>query len=170
MAQRTSLHEYQQNLSERLKHAQAADAASSRLGIEAGGQFWLLDLADAGEVVPVPPLIAVPLTKPWFAGMANIRGNLYAIVDLPAFLGAQSATRDDHARVLLVGERHRINSGLLVDRVIGLRRTESLQPRAAAHGSPPWVQQEFTDEEQRTWKALDVAALVAHPDFLQVEL
>ena len=68
MAQRISLREYQQKLSERLKTAEASDAAGSRLGIEAGDELWLLDLADAGDVVTLPQLERVPLTRPWFAG------------------------------------------------------------------------------------------------------
>ncbi|HTP94823.1 MAG TPA: chemotaxis protein CheW [Burkholderiales bacterium] len=170
MAQRTSLREYQQTLSERLKNAQAGDAAASKLGIEAGADFWLLDLPDAGEVVPLPALAPVPLTQPWFAGMANIRGNLYAIVDFPAFLGAAPVPQTDQARVLLIGERHRVNSGLLVNRVIGLRRVDRLRAQAPAAQPAPWVAQQFLDDEGRAWKALDVGALVAHPDFLRVEL
>ena len=34
---------------------------------------------DAGEVIAVPPIAPVPLTQPWFLGVANIRGNLYSV-------------------------------------------------------------------------------------------
>lgn len=169
MAQRVSLLEYQQNLSERLRTAQAGDAAGARLGIEAGNDYWLLDLADAGDVVAMPPLAKVPFTKPWFAGMANIRGNLYAIIDFAVFLGAPPAPPADTARVLLIGARHRINSGLLVNRVIGLRRADTMQPRQSSAAGAPWLAGEFADGDGRVWKSLDVAALVNHPDFLHIE-
>ncbi len=169
MAQRISLREYQQNLSERLKTAQASDAAGSRLGIEAGGELWLLDLADAGDVVTLPTLADVPLTKPWFAGMINIRGELYSVVDFSAFLGSAPVPQADQARVLLIGERHRINSALLVARVIGLRRADTMRPRPDATLSAPWVSAEFIDDDGRIWKLLDIAALVNSPEFLHIE-
>jgi twitching motility protein PilI len=31
-----------------------------------------------------------PLTQPWFLGLANIRGNLYSVVDLAGFLGRET--------------------------------------------------------------------------------
>ena len=93
MAQRISLPAYQRDLTERLRTAEASDAAGSRLGIEAGDDLWLVDLADAGDVLTLPQLERVPLTKPWFAGMVHIRGNLYAVVDFAAFLGAPGVGR-----------------------------------------------------------------------------
>ena len=169
MAQRISLSEYQQNLSERLKNAEASGGAGSRLGIEAGNQLWLVDLADAGDVVTLPTLERVPLTKPWFAGMVNIRGNLYAVIDFAAFLGAAPVPQADQARVLLIGERHRINSALLVNRVIGLRAADTMRPRENGTGGAPWLSQEFIDDDGSIWKLLDVAALVSSPEFLHVE-
>ena len=50
---RTSLRDYQRELSERLKGA-AAGRAASRLGVQAGTEAWLVSLADAGEVIPAP--------------------------------------------------------------------------------------------------------------------
>lgn len=169
MAQRISLREYQQNLSERLKTAEASDAAGSRLGIEAGDELWLLDLADAGDVVTLPQLERVPLTKPWFAGMIHIRGNLYAVVDFSAFLGAAPVPQTEQTRVLLLGDRHRVNSGLMVNRVIGLRRADTMHPRQAGAQGAPWLAKELVDEDGRIWKLLDVAALVNSPEFLHVE-
>ncbi len=169
MAQRISLREYQQNLSERLKTAEASDAAGSRLGIEAGNERWLLDLTDAGDVVTLPQLERVPLTKPWFAGMANVRGNLYAIIDFSAFLGAAPVPPSEQTRVLLIAERHRINSGLLVSRVIGLRPADTMRPQQGGAPAAPWLSKEFIDDDGCTWKLLDVGALVNSPEFLHIE-
>ena len=169
MAQRISLLEYQQNLSERLKTAEASDAAGSRLGIEAGNELWLLDLADAGDVVTLPPLERVPLTQPWFAGMVNIRGNLYAVVDFSAFLGAAPVPQAEQSRVLLIGERHHINSALLVNRVVGLRPAGTMRPRQDSAPGAPWLSKELIDDDGCVWKLLDVAALVNSPEFLHIE-
>lgn len=148
----------------------ADESSQSRLGLQLGEEFWLLDLTDVAEVIPVPDLLTVPLTKRWFAGIANIRGNLVSVVDFAAFLGSAPTTFDDKTRLLLVGEKHRINSGLVFSRVVGLRQIDrfALEPRAP--GLAPWIEGRYRDGEGQCWNALNMHALVTHPDFLAVEL
>jgi hypothetical protein len=92
MTKKISLHEFQSYLAARLAGT-SNQSSAGLLGIQAGSDYWLLDLADSGEIVPLTPLTKVPLTKPWFAGIANIRGNLYSVVDLSAFLGKEARPR-----------------------------------------------------------------------------
>ena len=80
-----TLRDFQQRQAEKEPHADTGISARSRLGFESGGERWLVDLADAGEVLPVPALAEVPLTRHWFRGIANIRGSLYSVTDLAAF-------------------------------------------------------------------------------------
>lgn len=164
---RTSLRDYQRELSERLKGA-AAGRAASRLGVQAGAEAWLVSLADAGEVIPAPAIAPVPLTKPWFRGVANIRGKLYGVVDFPAFLGGAAVAPGEQVRLLLMGEKFRVGSALLVDRLLGLRAAENLQPQPAAPGGAPWLKAEYDDKEGVHWKELDVPRLVQDPAFLEV--
>src|SRR4029450_4143729 len=100
MAARTSLQDYQRELAERLQTA-ATRRSTSKLGLRVGDDAWLVDLADAGEVLPVPAITPVPLTRPWFKGVTNIRGKLYNVVDFPAFLGGDSVSIGEQARLLL---------------------------------------------------------------------
>jgi twitching motility protein PilI len=146
------------------------DAAQSRLGLQLGEEYWLLDLNDVAEVIPVPELLSVPLTKPWLAGLANIRGNLVVVVDFAAFVGAESCVADDKARLVLVGDKHRINSALVFNRVVGLRQLDSFRLEDDAPDLPAWVHGRYRDGEERCWHALNMHALVTHPDFLAVEL
>ena len=167
--ERASLRDYQRELAERLRNA-GAGAAASKLGVQVGASGWLVDLTDAGEVIPVPPVTPVPLTKPWFKGVANIRGNLYSVVDFPAFLGGAPAASGADARLLLVGERFRTGVALLVDRSLGLRGTAQLKPRAGGAERAPWVKAEHADADGREWIELDVPQLLQHPDFLGVAI
>ena len=89
MAKRGSLSEFQAHLAKRLAGA-SDQAAAGLLGVLSGTDYWLLNLSDSGEVVPLPPLSSVPLTRPWFVGIANIRGNLYAVADFSAFQGKEA--------------------------------------------------------------------------------
>ena len=162
---RISLRDYQRELAERLRHADRARSAS-KLGVQVGAQRWLLDLVEADEVLPVPPITAVPLTRAWFRGVANVRGNLYSVVDFAAFLGAGVSAGGEQARLLLLGERFRSAAALLVDRSLGLRNPAQLRARAPAPGRPAWVRAEYEDEAGAPWSELDVAELVRDSEFL----
>ncbi|MCC7079318.1 MAG: chemotaxis protein CheW [Burkholderiales bacterium] len=142
----------------------------SRLGVQLGEKYWLIDLADAHEVVAVPELTEVPFTRHWFSGLANIRGNPVAVVDLDAFLGGTRTVGGEHARLVVVAERHRINSALLVGRVLGLQPLDRLlrEPDIGAH--PPWVDARYRDRSEQLWTALDMRGLLTHPDFLRCNL
>ena len=168
MAARTSLRDYQRELAARLQDAGSGRAAT-KLGMQVGAESWLVDLVDAGEVIPVPPIAPVPLTRPWFRGVANIRGKLYSVVDFPAFLGGAGVALGEQARLLLLSERFRMSGALLVDRSLGLRSAEQLQARAGA-ARAPWLRAEYADKDGRQWKDLDVAQLVQNPEFLAVGL
>ena len=166
-AKRVSLRDYQRELAERLRHADSARSAS-KLGVQVGTETWLIDLVEAGEVIPVPPITAVPLTRPWFRGVANVRGNLYSVVDFAAFLGDGVTAGGEQARLLLLGERFRSAAALLIDRSLGLRNPAQLRARAPAPGRRAWVRAEYEDEAGGRWSELDVAELVRDPDFLAV--
>jgi twitching motility protein PilI len=167
VAARTSLRDYQRDLAARLQSA-GAGRASSKLGLQVGGERWLVDLTDAGEVIPVPDITPVPLTRPWFRGVASIRGNLFSIVDIGAFLGGSAAVPGEQARLLLLNERFRMGSALLVERSLGLRNPEQLQQRAAAPQRAPWIRAEYDDALGAHWRELDVPQLVQDPEFLSV--
>ncbi len=166
MANKVSLRDYQRDLMERLRSTEGGRIAS-KLGVQAGSESWLVDLADAGEVLPVTEISPVPLTRSWFKGVASIRGKLYSVVDFPAFLGGTAVTIGDPARLLLVGARFRMGCALLVDQSLGLRSPERLRLRPGAPRSP-WLRAEYDDVDGRVWKELDMAQLVQHPDFLVV--
>lgn len=167
MAERTSLRDYQRALAERLRGGEERVSAS-KLGVRVGTENWLVDLADAGEIIPVPPVTPVPLTRPWFKGMTSIRGRLYSVVDFSAFLGGAAAAGTDQSRLLLIGERYRTGAALLVDRSLGLRSPAELKVHSGSGNAHPWVKAEYTDPNGGGWRELDISKLVHHPDFLGV--
>jgi len=166
---RISLREYQRELAERLRLADSARSAS-KLGVQVGEQNWLIDLVEASEVLRVPPITPVPLTRPWFRGVANVRGNLYSVVDFAEFLGTGISGTGEHARLVLLGERFRSAAALLVDRSLGLRNPAQLRAREPAAGRAAWLRGEYEDEGGGRWSELNVAELVRDADFLTVAL
>jgi twitching motility protein PilI len=168
MAKRLSLREFQESLAQRLTSAHRGEARRALLGVASGNDYWLLDLSDSGEVVPLPQLTSVPLTRSWFAGIANIRGTLYSVVDFSAFRGREPTRRNANARLLLVGARHGSNSALLVDRTLGLRSIDDLEPVPAADTESSWAGDVRQDAQGRKWTLLKLRELLADPAFLDV--
>ncbi len=171
MAKRIDLRAYQEAIATRLAAAQAGASVSALLGFESGGRRWLIDLPAAGEVLPPPPLSPVPLTQPWFAGMTNVHGELQAVVDFSVFCGGAPTPREGGARLLRIGTRHGSNSALLVARVHGLKRTDSLfAAEVDDAAAPPWQGEAFTDSQGTRWLRLEPDRLLADPAFLDASL
>lgn len=167
MARKISLREFQEHLAARLSGSGGSRAAGM-LGFQSGDTRWLANLSDAGEIVPLPPLTPAPLTRPWFAGVANVRGVLYAVSDFSAFLGGEPTPRNAQSRLLLIGARHGINAALLVNRLLGLRNIDSLRAKDADPDAPDWAHEAFADNDEQHWRKLDVARLLANERFLEI--
>ena len=163
------LREFQEYLATRLNSAARGEISSALLGLQSGNDYWLLKLEEAGEILPMPPLSPVPLTHPWFAGMANIRGNLYSVIDFAAFRGEDPTPRTSHARLVLLGARFGINSAILVHRMLGLRPADTFTTTTETD-SQRFVTEVLTDSEGKRWRRLDVPALLADQKFMQIGL
>ena len=169
MTKRINRREFQEGLSQRLSEAARGEAQRAWLGVLSGGDYWLFELADAGEIVPLTQLTEVPLTKPWFAGIANIRGTLYSVVDFSAFQGGEATPRNSASRLLLVGARHGINSALLVSQTLGLKNPDSLEPHTDIDPRS-WAGECYRDNKGLQWRKMLIKPLLAYPEFLDVGL
>lgn len=163
MSNRINLRQFQQQLTDRMQAKRQAGEQASTLGIQVGGDLWLVEMCDISEVLPIPPITTVPFTKPWYCGVANVRGNLYSVVDLAAFMGQAEVLRDGRSRVLLVAQKFSLNAGLLVNRVLGLRNIRTWR-RSEVGGRV-----QYEDQQGQVWRQLNVSRLLKQPDFLHVE-
>lgn len=164
MSKRLNLREFQQGLSNRIQAKDRAGNQVSTLGVQIAGENWLVNMGDISEVLPLPPLTSVPLSKPWFRGVTNVRGNLYCVADMAAYQHKGEASGDIANRVLLVAERHGFNAALLVDRVLGLRDARAWQQNETAG------QTEYRDNQGGTWHKLNIVGLLEQAEFLQVAI
>jgi len=168
MAQRTNLREFQERLTRRLTHADSHQASTARLGFLAGGKHWLVDLDSIEEVLPVPPMDNVPLTRPWYVGVSNVRGTLYSVIDLGAFADLAGAELTRASRIMLLKDTLIAGSALLVDAIAGLRSPDGYRPEAQSEHA--WIRDILVDEDQVAWHALDVKALTREHAFIEVGL
>ena len=162
MSKRLNLREFQQNLIDRLQETDRSVERVSTLGVQIGGQNWLVNMVDISEVLPLPQLTIAPFTKPWFRGVANVRGNLYGVIDVAAYEHNRTTPGDANNRVMLVAERYAFNAALLVDRVLGLRDPQKWR-QSEADG-----QIDYHDEQGTAWRKLDVPGLLEQTEFLQI--
>jgi twitching motility protein PilI len=172
-AAKLDLRAFQRELATRLAAKTAAQVEQSRLGVACAGENWLIRLADAGEVVTVPQLAGVPLTKPWYLGIANIRGNLYGIIDFAGFLGrpVEAVGPGAQTRLVLFGPRvGELRAGLVVQRVLGLRNLAELSRSDPPTGAPAWYGARWTGASGEAWQEIDLAQLAQDAAFLQVGL
>ncbi|HEX7325732.1 MAG TPA: chemotaxis protein CheW [Rhodanobacteraceae bacterium] len=91
------------------------------LGFRVGEHQFASGIDEVNEILlSPPPVTSVPATRPWLLGVANVRGNLIALVDLKQFLFGQRTHVTSRARVLVVKQAGG-NVGLLVDELSGQR-------------------------------------------------
>lgn len=166
-ARRTRLREYQEQLLERMQAAKGGGGAPiQQLGMQVGGTRYLLDLLEAGEIVSPVPLARVPLTQPWYLGLANVRGTLVGVIDLARYLGEDGIrppgppAAGPSARLVTFAPTLGFNCALLAERVYGLRQAAGMRREGEV----------LRDADGQAWTPLSLAALVREERFLHVAL
>jgi len=180
MANKEALKALQQRLAQRLQDARQQAPVRSWLAVDIAGQGFLLPLDQAGEIFSPGAVHAVPHSRAWFIGVANLRGQLHGVVDLASFLGmprsqplsagAPDAGRDP-SRLVAFNAALQVNAALWVDRLLGLRNATALQlvQLDPAGDKPPFMGQTMRDEQGRVWYELNLAALAAEDAFLRID-
>lgn len=173
MANREALRELQSRLAERLQLAKTEARPASWLAVECAGAGFLMPLAGAGEIFSVSSVLRVPHTRPWFLGVANLRGVLHGVVDLAAFLGLRQAAVPDgqreQSRLLALNPALNAHSALLVDRLAGLRSGEQLtQDVDDGVARPAFARVRWRDAEGRLWQEIDLPAMARNEQFLGI--
>ena len=160
-ARRTRLREYQEQLLERMQAAKGGGGAPiQQLGMQVGGTHYLLDLLEAGEIVSPVPLARVPLTQPWYLGLANVRGSLVGVIDLARYLGEECSPpgASPSMRLVTFAPTLGFNCALLAERVYGLRQAAAMRREGGV----------LRDADGQAWTPLSLAALVREERFLHV--
>lgn len=170
MANTLDLRQYQQEILSRMGAvARSGRTDQSRLGVLIGEEHVLVDMSQIAEVLPLPEIFPVPLTKSWFMGIANIRGNLYGISELHHFFHGIPAIKTADKRVLLLNSDIASNVGLVVDRLLGLRTVTSMkQKKTKRSGIEAYFSAQYQDETGAIWKFMDCAAVANSREFVQL--
>lgn len=170
MSNKEALRELQVRLANRLQAARERPREAGWLAVECAGAGLLLPLGQAGEIQSLRDVTPVPHAAPWLVGVANVRGQLNAVMDLAVFLGLRERGAGMRTGQLVVfNPGLRVNAALLIDRLLGLRDSEQLQRVTDVPGPrPAFALHQWRDGQGRVWDELDLAALVRDPLFLEV--
>jgi len=175
MANRQSLRDLQERLAQRLNAAKSEAATASWLAVEARGQRYLFPLVQSGEIFPWSPVQAVPYTKPWYAGVASLRGGLHGVVDLGRLVDRSpepslpSDRVTSEARLVSLHTALGVNAVLWIDRLLGLRNPAMFSALGdAPANAPAYFARCLVDHQGLKWQELDLQALAAEPEFLTI--
>ncbi len=173
MANKDALRELQTRLASRLQAAKTRPRARGWLAVECAGVGLLLPLAQAGEIFPLRALLKLPHAKPWMTGVAQLRGDLYTVIDLAAFLGLRAPQAVDPAapegQLVMLAPALQVNAALRVDRLAGLRGEEQLVREADSGGpKPAFAAARWKDAQGASWQEIDLGALAVDGAFLDV--
>jgi twitching motility protein PilI len=142
----------------------------SGLGFRLADQLFVTPLDHVSEVLHYPTSTLVPTTKGWLKGIANVRGNLYTIVDLAEFFGREPIVQDEKTRLLIMNVAG-LNTGVLVSEVLGLRHFDEELERQTlpdtddptmAHARGAFVR------DGALWAVFDMSSLAQSDAFMDV--
>jgi twitching motility protein PilI len=168
MAKGSSLRDYQTSILARLEDVKkvGAEAPAGYLGVVIGSKNVLVNLQEISETLPITDIHRVPIVKPWFIGVANVRGVLYAINDLAQMLENTFTSISSNARLLLISDAVSSNVAFVVDKMIGLRNLNEMTLREeSAEESTCLKTETYQDADNGVWYMLDCDKLVRSKEF-----
>ncbi len=139
------------------------------IGFRVGSHHLVSGISEVNEILTMPALTVVPGTQSWMLGVANVRGNLVAVIDLRGHIEGARSELTEASRVLVV-RQHGGSVGLLVDEVLG-QRSFSDEQRAQAFGEEDARYARYVGEKVQLgdilWGLFSMTALVRTTEFQQ---
>lgn len=166
-ARQSTLREFQARLTEKLRAAVNAPTRNARLAVLVGEQRFLVRLEEAGEIVPIPSMTRVPLTRDWFCGVCNLRGTLHAVTDFARFTGGAFTQIDRESRLLSLSSKLNFNAAILVSQLLGLKNVDQLHVEVPGNDDE-CLGTVFRDDDGVTWRELNLNQLAKNEQFLLI--
>ncbi len=118
------------------------------------GLASLIEVSHWGTVTPLPNLPA------WLLGVMNLRGDIFSVIDLRAFLGVTAPPVSRRARLVLVrAPQQALATALLVDQVREMCHLTAAQIQPGATPKAPYLAGQ-AEYKGQTIQVLDVAQLL----------
>lgn len=176
MANRAALKELQTRLASRLLAARTEGVSIAWLAVKAGARNYLFPLVQSGEIFPLASLQPVPYCRSWFAGVVNLRGGLFGVVDLAGFIAdGQLPVRSEQslaeASVITLNPALEVNCALMVDGLAGLRNADAFSGSAPpAEADPAYFGNRYIDSGGEQWQEINLQSLSQLQQFLSISI
>lgn len=132
-----------------------------------GDERLTCNIGRVQEILTPPAATSVPGAKPWILGLANVRGALMTVVDLPWYLTGKPTSVTPRSRVLATSF-NKAPLGLLIDEVYGQRHflaSDASDP-SLPDASPLRAVVRFRHQVgSETWHELDLDRLFRSAEF-----
>ena len=162
-----ALRDYQRDLLTRTQSAQQSSSVSQkRLAFSAGGYRWLIQMEDAIEIMPMPPMVPVPGTYDWLRGLMNYRGRLVSVIDFNRLLAGPEASKNNDDRLIILSDRLSVSCALQVADLRGLLDLNFSQPKSRSTANHPWLGARYVIDDV-DWYELNLTQMVSDPVFLK---
>ncbi|WP_240141381.1 chemotaxis protein CheW [Nitrosomonas sp. HPC101] len=138
------------------------------LGITINEDRWLIPMNDISEILPVPKITPVFLTHPWFLGVINVHDNIYGVCDLAHYLDEKPTRVNVKTRIFLTASRSRTGYAMLAESVLGIRDLMEFTRQPDHEDKRPVIANIYNDRQNRSWRMLNLPALVRLESFLKV--
>jgi twitching motility protein PilI len=124
----------------------------------------------ASEIVAVPEIAPVPWTRPWYRGLANVRGRLVGVIDLMQMTGREPLVAEQALQVLVLGESLAVNAGILITRAFGIRNLKDLTPLEpdATRARAEWEHARYRDIDGLALTELNLRELAGSSAFASI--
>lgn len=98
-----------------------------RLVFEVSGTLFAVDVGQVREAIDLPPVTPLPGAPDWVLGLANVRGLLFAVLDLGKFLQMEPASEGPEPTCLVFQHAGRRLGGL-VSGLVSVSELEDAKP------------------------------------------
>jgi len=140
------------------------------VGFEIEGVKLVAPLEQVAEIVKAEDITPVPLTPAWVLGVANVRGNVFTLVDLPGFLGFRVKAIRSAINVMVLSAKG-FRTAVRVSEVRGLRQL----PEEVTEGNVDAIREQIRpyvsrvlNLEDGAWGEFDFSRLTAREEFVTV--
>ena len=138
-----------------------------------GDVSYAVPMSNVLEIQRIPPVTSIPNVPEWVQGVCSLRGEIISVVDLCCLLGLESRGFAQSRRIMVVRScKQDLTTGLIVDRVLGIRNLVDEQvrkPTAPVNDRVTTYLRGVVDLSDRLLAVLDLDRLLASEEMRQFE-
>ncbi len=151
---------------------QKSDPSLAFVTFQLADSYFGIPMEHVTEIQRVPRITHLPHVPDWIQGVANLRGNIVSVVDLRTILELPPTDAGAASRRLIIAQSlvDEMDSGLIVDRVLGIRNVPQSRiapPTAPVNDAVSQYLSGVAEIDERLFVLLDVEKLLLSEAFRQ---